>query len=139
MSSLYDSVLRIPGGGRALAAARLRSDVLARLREALLRSGLTQTALAERLRIRKSAVNGVLQGDGNLRVNTLAEYLYELGAEVRVEIVPVGTQRREAVERAAQARTAMSAPRLSLVHTYAAEPVRAAPAASVGVTLARAS
>lgn len=93
MTGLYEQVLKIPGGGRAIASARLRQSVLVALRLALRESGLSQAELARRLRVRKSAVNRVFQGDGNVRINTLAEYLHELDAEIRFDVLPAGTQR----------------------------------------------
>jgi hypothetical protein len=99
MTDLYDHITALPNGGRALAAARLRREVASILWNALRNSPLNQVELARRLRVRKSAVNRVFRGDGgNLQVDTIAEYLYELGAELRVSAVPFGTQRREAVE-----------------------------------------
>jgi transcriptional regulator with XRE-family HTH domain len=100
MTSLYDRVATIPGGARALSAARLRQNVLGVLHGCLAQSRLTQSELARRLSVRKSAVNRVFQGDGNLNVNTIAGYLHEMGAELRIEAVPVGTQRAEAVAEA---------------------------------------
>jgi transcriptional regulator with XRE-family HTH domain len=61
-------------------------------------SGVTQSALAGMLKIRKSAVNQVLRGDGNLRVKTLAEYLNALGYELDVRLVEAGEPRKAALE-----------------------------------------
>lgn len=96
--SLYDAVASVPKGSRALSAARLRYEVLKILHRSLKRANLTQVQLAERLGVRKSAVNQVFKGDGNLRISTLAEYLHEMGVELAVEVVPVGTHRAKAVE-----------------------------------------
>ncbi len=54
---------------------------------------MNQTELASKLGIRKSAVNQVFRGDGNVPMNTLAEYLHELGFEAHVELAPAGTAR----------------------------------------------
>jgi len=97
MTDLFDRVAAIPGGRGALAAARLRDNVLDVLRRCLASSRLTQVELARHLGVRKSAVNNVFQGDGNVQINTLAEYLAEMGAELRIEVVPFGTQRQEIV------------------------------------------
>jgi transcriptional regulator with XRE-family HTH domain len=97
MTSFYDRVAQIPGGARALSAARLRQNVLGVLHACLRNSPLTQADLARRLNVRKSAVNRVFQGDGNLNVNTIAGYLHELGSELRIEAIPLGTQRAEAL------------------------------------------
>jgi predicted XRE-type DNA-binding protein len=66
--SLYDRVASKPGGEAALAAARLRREILVALHQAFTASGLkTQTEIARRLNVRKSAVSQVLRGDGNLQ------------------------------------------------------------------------
>ena len=95
MSTLYERVATRRGGKAALAAARLRREVLIALHEAFHASGLgTQSELARRLGVRRSAVNQVFRGDGNLRVNTVAEYLHVLGFELDVRLVPAGEPRR---------------------------------------------
>ncbi len=95
MSTLYDRVASKPGGEAALAAARLRREVLVALHQAFAASGLeTQTEIARRLNIRKSAVSQVLRGDGNLRITTLAEYLFALGFELDISLVEAGEPRR---------------------------------------------
>jgi transcriptional regulator with XRE-family HTH domain len=96
--SLYERVLARPGGGRALAVSRLKRTVLASLHEAFRRSGTaSQSDLARRLHVRRSAVNQVLNGDGNLRVSTLAEYLYEMGYELTLNLVKAGEPRAAAL------------------------------------------
>jgi transcriptional regulator with XRE-family HTH domain len=95
VSTLYDRVASKPGGQAALAAARLRREVLVALHQAFAASGLeTQTEIARRLNVRKSAVSQVLRGDGNLRITTLAEYLYALGFELDINLVTAGEPRR---------------------------------------------
>jgi transcriptional regulator with XRE-family HTH domain len=99
MSSLYDRIAAKPRGGAALAAARLRRETLVALHEAFEASGLaSQSALARRLNLRRSAVNQVLRGDGNLRINTLAEYLYALGFELNITMVQAGEPRQAELE-----------------------------------------
>lgn len=95
MTSLYDRVNSSDEGSRALAGARLRYEVLKVLHRALEQSGLNQTQLARKLGVRKSAVNQVFRGDGNVRVTTIAEYLHEMGMELSVHPVP-GTHREAA-------------------------------------------
>jgi transcriptional regulator with XRE-family HTH domain len=97
VGSLYDRIAGSDDGRRALSAARLRYRVLEILHNALRGSGLTQSDLAVRLRIRKSAVNQVMRGDGNVRVSTLGEYLHELGFEAQIELMPLGAARRAAL------------------------------------------
>jgi len=95
VSTLYDRVASKPGGEAALAAARLRREVLVALDQAFAASGLeTQTEIARRLNVRKSAVSQVLRGEGNLRITTLAEYLFALGFELDINLVRAGEPRR---------------------------------------------
>lgn len=95
--SIYDRLVKIPKGARALSVSRLRYEVLKVLHGSLQKSGLNQAELAGRLGIRKSAVNNVLRGDGNVRVSTLAEYLHEAGFELEIKAVPLGRPREGAV------------------------------------------
>lgn len=96
--SFLDQLSATTAGRRGLASARLRYRVQTILHEALSAAGLTQTALAERLGVRKSAVSQVMNGSGNLRLNTLAEYLDSLNVELVIDAVPSGTARAKAVE-----------------------------------------
>lgn len=103
--SLYDFVSERPGGARAIAAARLRRRVIQLLHRALILSDVnSKSMLAKKLNIRKSAVSQVFRGDGNLRINTLAEYLYELGFEVNLELVEGGELHRAAIRSSAPSR-----------------------------------
>lgn len=117
--SLYDRVAGKPGGKAALAAARLRREVLIALHEAFAASDVdTQSEVAERLNVRKSAVSQVLRGDGNLRINTLAEYLFALGFELDIKLVVAGEPRRAEVEnRTAAPAVAMWNTTISIVLT----------------------
>ncbi|MBS2963094.1 helix-turn-helix transcriptional regulator [Actinocrinis puniceicyclus] len=99
MTSLYDRLARTEDGSRHLAAARLRHEVLKLVHRAQRASGLNQVQLAKKLGVRKSAVNQVLRGDGNLRINTLAEYLHATGFEMTVELVPAGQPREHVLLR----------------------------------------
>jgi len=96
--NLYDAVADTPGGQRRLAAARLRREVLQSLYRALKIKDLSQADLARQLDVRKSAVNQVLRGDGNLRISTFAEYLHAMGYEAQVSIVPAGQPRQRVLE-----------------------------------------
>ncbi|MFF0445053.1 helix-turn-helix domain-containing protein [Streptomyces sp. NPDC004609] len=97
MKNLYERLAATDEGARALAAARLRYEALATIHESLEESGVTQTELARRLGIRKSAVNQVVHGDGNMRVSTLADYLHALGFEISLNRVKAGTARKQVV------------------------------------------
>lgn len=94
--TMYEQVASKRGGASRLAAARLRYKALTLLHAALEASPLNQSELAAALGVRKSAVSQVLRGDGNVRVNTLAEYAFELGFEIEMELVPAGAARASA-------------------------------------------
>lgn len=85
LSNLLSST---PEGRRALAAAKLRGDVLEMLHDALETAGVTRVALATKLGRGKAAVTNVLTGDGNLRVNTIAEYLDAMDMELHIAARP---------------------------------------------------
>ncbi len=74
------------GGTAALASARLRRKVLHALDEGMDASGISQAELARRLGRSRSAVSQVRTGDGNLSVETLAEYLEAMGCELVVSV-----------------------------------------------------
>jgi transcriptional regulator with XRE-family HTH domain len=76
----------VPGGRGLLASARLRRQALMLLEECLEESGLSQADLARVLGRSRSAVNQVLGGDGNVRLETLAEYLDAMGCEVELAV-----------------------------------------------------
>jgi transcriptional regulator with XRE-family HTH domain len=67
------------------------------LHVALGKAGISQAELASRLGFRKSAVNQVLRGDGNVRISTLADYLHVMGFELELQLVPAGKPREDAV------------------------------------------
>lgn len=71
-------------------AARLRARVLALVSGALRESGRDQVTLAALLGVKKSAVSALLHGNGNVRINSLAEYMGVLGYEVDMIAVPIG-------------------------------------------------
>jgi transcriptional regulator with XRE-family HTH domain len=119
--SLYDRLSSTKKGARALSAARLRYQALKVLHRALVEADITQAELAKRLNIRKSAVNQVLRGDGNMRLSTLAEYLHELGYELAIQAQPVGTQRQEALTEMGQQRMHRATLR-PVTHDPSAEP-----------------
>ncbi|GII61895.1 hypothetical protein Skr01_19800 [Sphaerisporangium krabiense] len=101
MRNLYDRFAATVRGARALAAARLRHEVLATLHQALQLCGLSQSEVAEELGLRRSAVNQVFRGDGNVRINTLADYLHAMGFEADVRLVRAGEPRSATVQQRA--------------------------------------
>ena len=70
--------------------ARLRARVLSLLHAALRETGCDQVSLANRLGLRKAAVNAVFNGSGNVTMNTFAEYMGVLGYEVDLVAVELG-------------------------------------------------
>lgn len=93
----YESFAASDDGRRRLARARLRHRVLEVLHESLGRSKMTKADVSRGLGIRKSAVGQVFGGDGNLRVNTISDYLDAMGAELEIRIVPQGASRVKCV------------------------------------------
>ncbi|MDQ0574302.1 helix-turn-helix domain-containing protein [Agromyces albus] len=62
-------------------------------------SGRTQTEVAEYLGVRKSAVSQVMNGSGNVTLDTLAEYLSAMGYEADITAVEQGETLRSMRER----------------------------------------
>jgi transcriptional regulator with XRE-family HTH domain len=119
MSSLYDRLASKPGGEAALAAARLRREMLVALHHAFQVSGLrTHAEVARRLGVRRSAVSQVFKGYGNLRVNTIAQYLFALGFELDVNLVLAGEPRRAELEGRSVRSTWSSAPQTIVNFTF---------------------
>lgn len=96
--TLYDRVAATPDGSRALAAARLRREVLRCLHRAQAASGLSVADIATAIGGRRRDVRRALDGDGNLRPDVVARYLHAMGYEVELRIVPAGEPRRKVVE-----------------------------------------
>lgn len=86
--SLYDRIAARPGGPRLLAAARLRRDVGVAFHEALERSGLSYRDLAERLGKRPYVVRRAFEGDFELSITQVSEYLHAMGYTVRLTVTP---------------------------------------------------
>lgn len=75
---------------RKRAAARLRLRISDLLHAALAESGMKKADLGRALGIDRSAVTQIIEGNGNITVNTLAEYLAALGYEVDLAPVELG-------------------------------------------------
>ena len=84
--SLRRMIEQLPRGGSILASARLRRQIVKSLNSALTDSKMSQSELARALGKSRSAVSQVLTGDGNLKIETVAEYLHEMGAEMNVSV-----------------------------------------------------
>lgn len=87
--SLYDAIRNRPNGERRLAAAEARYAALRLLRVAFDSSGLSKSELAKRLEVGKSAVGHVLDGNGNVRITTLSDYLHESGMRLHISAEPL--------------------------------------------------
>jgi transcriptional regulator with XRE-family HTH domain len=131
VTSLYERIARTDDGSRRLASARLRHEVLKLIHRAQQASGLNQVELARRLGIRKSAVNQVVRGDGNVRINTLAEYLHATGFEMTVQLVPAGQPRERVLRRRARMATRVTGEYVSLADEGRSAPSSAIAAAFV--------
>lgn len=90
VKSTLVSIRRRHGQIAMKSTARLRARVLALLDAAQQYSGQSQVDIAETLGIRKSAVHQVLKGNGNLRIDTLGEYLSAMGMEADIVVAKSG-------------------------------------------------
>lgn len=81
---------------RALAAARVRYELLDALHSALELSGLTPEDLATKLGIGRSATAKVLANHGDVSPSEVAKFLHAMGFELEIKLVPrdVAWQRR---------------------------------------------
>ena len=95
--TLYDRVAATPDGSRALAAARLRREVLRCLHRAQAASGLTVADIATAIGGRRRDVRRDFDGDGNLRPDVVARYLHAMGYEVELQLVAAGEPRAKVV------------------------------------------
>jgi transcriptional regulator with XRE-family HTH domain len=84
-----------------IAASRLRLRALALIDGAMRATKVNRAGLAQRLGVRRSAVQQVMTGTGNLQLQTLAEYLGVLGFELELVPVEAGEVRRSMRERRA--------------------------------------
>lgn len=74
------------------AAARAAVRAVSLINEKVDESGISNKELADRIDVTASRVSQVLNGDGNLRVSTLARFLRAAGFRLRIEADPVGPQ-----------------------------------------------
>jgi len=96
--TLYDRLAATDDGSRALAQGRLRREALRRLHRAQTASGLAPDEIAARLSVRAKTVRRAFDGDRDITVGALAEYLHALRFELDLRLVPAGEPRRAVVE-----------------------------------------
>jgi hypothetical protein len=96
--TLYDRLAATPDGSRRLARARLRHETLCLPHQAQAASGLSPEAIAAKLSTRARTVRRAFDGNGDLTVSALADYLHALGYELELRLVAAGEPRRKAVE-----------------------------------------
>ena len=76
----------LPDGKRLLASARLRRNVAVELSKAELKSGKTKAEMARELGVTRSAVTQVFASNGNLKLDTISDYFFVLGAKLNFNI-----------------------------------------------------
>jgi transcriptional regulator with XRE-family HTH domain len=92
--TLREQLERLPGGKKRIASARLRRGVIKTLHESLEYSKLTQSDLAKKLGKSRSAVGQVFNGDGNVEIDTVSDYMFEMGVELQLSIIPLDSNYR---------------------------------------------
>lgn len=85
-SSLYDELARDPRGRNELAAAELALDVQSLIHRAFEENPITARAVAELLGVTEGRVSQIRNGDGNVRISTLAKVMSALGKRVRISV-----------------------------------------------------
>lgn len=85
-SSMYDELARDPRGRNELAAAELALDVQALIHRAFEENPMTARVVAELLGVTEGRVSQIRNGDGNVRISTLAKVMSALGKRVRISV-----------------------------------------------------
>lgn len=84
--TLRRTIEQLPDGKKLLASAKLRRQIVRAMNRALITAEMTQSDLARELGKSRSAVNQVLTGDGNLKIETVAEYFCAMGSELEIRV-----------------------------------------------------
>jgi hypothetical protein len=87
--TLREELEQLPGGKKRIASARLRRGVIKALHESLEFSKLNQSDLAKKLGKTRSAIGQVFNGDGNVEIETVSDYLFEMGVELQLTLIPL--------------------------------------------------
>ena len=87
--TLIESFEQLPDGKKWMASARLRRGIIKALHDSLDKSELTQSDLARALGKSRSAIGQVFNGDGNLKIETISEYFFAMGAELQLTLRPI--------------------------------------------------
>ena len=87
--SVIEEIEMDPGEAADIAAARALNHTRVILNKAKFASQLTQREIAEVLGIGESRVSQVLNGDGNIKVSTLARFLRAMGYTPEIEAQPI--------------------------------------------------
>lgn len=108
--TLVDEVESTREGQLGMAAARAAVEAVALINRAVDTSGLSQVGLSSRLGLTEGRVSQVVNGDGNLRVSTLARFVRAAGYRLRLTVEPAEPGVRALPERAPRRRTAPANP-----------------------------
>lgn len=97
--SLYERLSATHDGRRALAKARLRTQVIEGLREAVEACGGGEDEFRRCAGLSKRRLRRVSTERADIRVDELADWLYTAGFELEVTLVPAGQPRADVLER----------------------------------------
>lgn len=86
--TLYEEYAGTPEGALELAAASLATSVVRSMNAAVRATGVENQKLAERLGVTKSRVSQLLNGDGNVRISSLAKVMRALGYQIELVVTP---------------------------------------------------
>lgn len=85
--TLYELEMAEPTGKAGLAAAAAASRVMRILERAQAATGATNKEIAERVGVTEGRVSQVLNGDGNIRISTLARFIAAMGLNLKLDAI----------------------------------------------------